>query len=88
MFEEPKTKTVKADNTDNQSAIIDNGKPQELDPMIFAIFGLLLRVKKAVTVAPTNVPRNFLEQIQFFDDGVDRKLYIYINGTWRVVAMT
>lgn len=44
--------------------------------------------KRHITVAPTNTPKNFFDQIEFFDDGADVNLYIWINGTWRYVALT
>ena len=45
-------------------------------------------VKAHVDVAPTFTPKNFYEQIQFYDDGATRRIYIYINGDWRYVALT
>jgi len=44
--------------------------------------------RRHITAAPTFVPGNFADQIQFYDDGVARRLYLYINGTWRYVALT
>lgn len=44
--------------------------------------------KRHITVAPTITPKNFVEQIQLFDDGVDYRLYLFVNGTWRYVALT
>lgn len=41
-------------------------------------------VKQAITninQIPSS-PKNFFEQIQLFDDGVNKKLFIYINGLW------
>lgn len=44
--------------------------------------------KRHIAVAPTITPKNFMEQIQLFDDGVDYRLYLFVNGTWRYVALT
>ena len=44
--------------------------------------------RRHLSVAPTFIPRNFADQIQFFDDGVNRRLYIYVNNTWRYVTLT
>lgn len=44
--------------------------------------------KKHIDVAPTFTPKNFYDQIQLFDDGAVRRLYLYINGDWRYVALT
>ena len=44
--------------------------------------------KKHIDTAPTFTPKNFYEQIQFYDDGAIRRVYLYINGDWRYVALT
>jgi|TARA_Y100000310_G_C20654814_1_gene801430 hypothetical protein len=53
------------------------------------LINLLSKVKVHTTSVPTNVPTNFLDQFVFYDDeaGTER-LYIYINNTWRYVALT
>lgn len=53
-----------------------------------AILQILRAPAKFLTSAPTYTPKSFVESIQFFDDGVDFRLYLYINGTWRYVALT
>lgn len=58
--------------------------PEELAPLLFA----LRTPRRHLTSAPDFVPQTFLEQIQLYDDGVDRRLYLYVNGTWRYVALT
>lgn len=70
------------------------GQKKETPPMFefrpedyIQILNQLRVIKRHVTVAPTATPRNFMDQIQFFDDGVDFKLYLWINGTWRSVAL-
>lgn len=44
----------------------------------------LRRTKKHLTDHPTAafIPTNFLDQIQFVDDGADQFVDIYINGHW------
>jgi hypothetical protein len=42
----------------------------------------LRRPKTHLTEAPSFLPKNFLEQIQFVDDGADQYLALYINGAW------
>lgn len=44
--------------------------------------------KKHLDTAPTFTPKNFYEQIQFYDTGGVRRLYLYINGDWRYVVLT
>lgn len=36
------------------------------------------------TTAPTHVPRRFKEQFVLFDDGSNHRLYIYIDGAWKI----
>jgi hypothetical protein len=48
----------------------------------------LLSPKQHLATAPDFTPRDFLEQIQLFDDGVDRRLYLFVNGTWSYCALT
>lgn len=44
--------------------------------------------KRHITVAPTDTPKNFYDQIRYYDTGGVRRLYIYINGAWRYVVLT
>lgn len=62
-------------------------KDKEIDPYLAVLRGIIQN-RRHLTVAPTLVPKNILEQIQFFDDGVNRRLYLYVNNTWRYVALT
>ena len=57
----------------------------------------LSRPKVALTSAPTFIPKTLLDSIQLYDDGVNRRLYLFIlsqsdkthsTGTWRYVALT
>lgn len=41
-----------------------------------------------LTTEPDFIPKNWAECFQVFDDGVDRGLYIYINGNWRLITAT
>jgi len=52
------------------------------------LLGLLRRPRRHLTAAPTFTPKTFAEQIQFYDDGTNRRLYTYLNGVWRYVALT
>jgi hypothetical protein len=53
-----------------------------------SILDTLRRPRKHLTVAPTFTPKSFIDQIQLFDDGVNRRLYLYVNKVWRYVALT
>jgi hypothetical protein len=48
----------------------------------------LRAMKRHITTAPDFTPKNFLEQIQFYDDGAARRVYFYINNTWRYSSLT
>jgi hypothetical protein len=48
----------------------------------------LTGVIRHVTVAPTHTPKNKNEQFVLFDDGANRRLYLYVNGSWRYSALT
>jgi len=49
---------------------------------------ILRQIKRHRITTPTHKPKSFLEQIEFYDDGTNRRLYLYINGVWRYVALT
>ena len=48
----------------------------------------LRRPRASLTTAPTFIPQTLTDQIQFYDDGVNRRLYLYVNKVWRYVALT
>ncbi len=77
---------------DNKPVGVRNEPMQPTVPFDIGDYGVLLEAMRAprrhLTAAPTSVPRNFAEQIQLYDDGVNRRLYLYVNGTWRYVALT
>lgn len=60
---------------------------QALSPYV-AFLEAMKTNKRHTEVAPTFTPKTFYEQVQFYDDGVNRRLYLYINGDWRYVALT
>jgi len=66
--------------------------PQDTSPQAISEFSIVLsalrRVRKNLTSAPTLTPKNFLDQIQFYDDGSSRRVYFYVNNTWRYVTLT
>jgi hypothetical protein len=61
-------------------------------PNELAEFSLILQVLRKprlhLTTAPTFVPQTFVDQIQLYDDGSARRLYLYVNKVWRYVALT
>lgn len=66
--------------------------PKELFPFkiedYIAILNQIRTTKRHITVAPTATPKTFMDQIQFLDNGVDFQVWIWVNGTWRYVALT
>lgn len=66
-----------------------NDRPTGLTLEDYVVFlEQLRRFRRHLTAAPTFNPKTLLEQVQFYDDGTNRRLYLYINGTWRYVALT
>ena len=96
------TKKVQSENIDNQpiEVVEPVNDPTPLQPTNnieafaqgispYVKFLEAMRVtKKHRTTAPTFTPKNFYEQIQFYDTGGVRRLYLYINGSWRYVVLT
>lgn len=48
----------------------------------------LRTVRQPVGTAPTYTPKNWLEMFVFYDDGTNRRLYVWVGTTWRYVALT
>ena len=62
--------------------------PKGIVEQDFASIVLNLRtVRQPLATVPTFI-QNLLDQIQFYESGATRRLYIYMNGTWRYVALT
>lgn len=83
VIEEQKNDEVVVEDTKPASETL----PFKLEDYI-ATLQILRSTAKFLTVAPTFIPKSFVESIQFFDDGVDVRLYLYINSTWRYVILT
>jgi hypothetical protein len=62
-------------------------KPNMLDEYT-PIIETLRRPRRHLTIAPTFTPKSFIDQIQLYDDGTNRRVYLYVNGTWRYAALT
>jgi hypothetical protein len=62
-------------------------KPNTLDEYT-PIIETLRRPRRHLTTAPTFTPKSFIDQIQFYDDGTNRRVYLYVNGTWRYATLT
>ena len=62
---------------------------KQIDFEGFMPFLVALRaVKRPLSAAPTRTPKNLIEQFELYESGVTRRLYVYVNGTWRYVALT
>lgn len=46
------------------------------------------RTQESVSTVPTYIPKTFLEQFVLYDDGIDQKLYVYVNGAWKNATLT
>lgn len=78
------------DTSKDQPEVIPQPKPTTFEEGIsdYLIFLQAMRTKKRhVTSAPTFTPKNFYDQIQFYDTGGVRRLYVYINSAWRYVVL-
>lgn len=60
---------------------------QGIAPYLAFLEGMRV-TKKTIDTAPTLTPKNFFEQIQFYENGATYRIYIHMNGTWRYVALT
>lgn len=54
---------------------------QSLEEFVI-VLNALQKLTRPLSAAPTFTPQNFLQQIQFVDDGVTKSVYVYINKTW------
>lgn len=48
----------------------------------------LRRIKKPISAVPAFTPRSFYDQFQFYVNGSTKRLYIYMDNTWRYVNFT
>lgn len=74
-------------DTNFQNENPPNTPPNDLAPYL-RFLKAVRTTKPYLTVAPTETPKNFFEQIQFYENGATIRLYVWINGTWRYVALT
>lgn len=95
----PEIKPAEIKQTNNQENKFDpfaimksegDSQPNQPQPdqNLLMMLKLFSQVKKHITAAPTHIPRNFFESIEFYDDTTNFRAYLYINGTWRYVALT
>lgn len=52
------------------------------------VLRMLQKPKKHTSTVPTGAPRNFAEQIVIYESGGTYRLYVWVNSTWRYVALT
>jgi hypothetical protein len=62
--------------------------PQDPLSLYLAVLELLRKPNRHLSSAPTFTPRSLAESIQFYDDGTNRRIYAYVNGTWRYTTLT
>lgn len=76
-------------NEETQSSSIEQqSDPNDpLSPYI-SFLTAMKTVKRAVATAPTLTPKNFYEQIQFYESGGVQRIYVWVEGTWRYVTLT
>jgi hypothetical protein len=78
--------TPESDPNDQNSNVPDFTMPtfESFIPILAQLRGL----KKTLTAAPTFIPKNVPDSFQFYDSGGVRRLYLYVNKTWRYVVLT
>ena len=77
-------KAVEQPKTETQSA---PPPPQNIEDFLPYLMKLRYNIK-SVSTAPTFKPRGFLEHFVTYDTGGVRRLYIYVNGSWRYTTLT
>ena len=89
---EQKTKSGKVEVIQPEPFEADMPQPKkETSPteQDFASIIVALRtIRQPLATVPTFIPKNFIEQIQFYESGATYRLYIYQNGAWRYTTLT
>jgi hypothetical protein len=70
-----------------EARIVNHENGYKFEDFLPALFPLRAPIRH-LTDAPTFVPKTYLDSFQLFDDGVDRRLYIYFNGAWSFSTLT
>ncbi len=67
----------------------DSTSPQlpDLGEFLSVLTGLR-QMRRHLDTPPTFTPKTFAEQIQFYDDGTEQRMYLYVNKTWMSVALS
>jgi len=45
-------------------------------------------IKRHGSTVPAYIPKKFIDQFYFYDNGATIKLYIYINNVWRETSLS
>jgi hypothetical protein len=85
---------LQQDISAGKAQIVENDKPVPTPPQFndmakyLPLLEILRRPKYDLSTAPTFIPKTFLEQIQFYENGATRRIYFFINGSWRYATLT
>jgi hypothetical protein len=82
-----KIEIVSAPQDQNSGSDIPHNIDFKIEDYI-AILKALKVVKKPIDYFPTTTPKTFLDAIQIYEVGGTHRLYIFVNATWRYVALT
>ena len=55
---------------------------------LLTVFKEVLQLKKFSANAPTYYPKNFFEQIYFYHNGADYRVYFWVDNAWKYTALT
>lgn len=72
-----KVKTDKTELSKSELPILETSRPEDI-----ILMELLKRIKKHRTTAPTHIPKDFMGQFEFYDDGLEKRTYKWINSQW------
>lgn len=90
MTQEELNKSIK----DKKVNVLEPEPTQQSEPVslpdddFVVILEALRRTKRTVSSAPTITPRNFYDQIQFYNNGTDYRVYFFVGNVWKYISLT
>lgn len=87
-IEVPQEQPLTLDRIISELSLRGFGKQDKAFKEYDSIFQMLRTIRRPVSTAPTFIPKNFLEMFQIYENGATIRLYVYVNRTWRYVALT
>jgi hypothetical protein len=89
LIKQGQTESVSNPNTTKVSELTQERDMQNMnDGEIIKFIAILRAIKRPRSTAPTNTPRNFIEQIELYENGATYRVYFYVGGVWRYATLT